>query len=195
EGNRIRRKFVCPITHLKGFAAKYNHQCPINHPRFPKGGCYASISKDVSRVFQYHGAEHKVIYAYEAGVEMTPENVGRYSILHPRCGTSFLLIVMVMSILIFSFIPQSWTFTGKFLSRVVLIPLIAGLSYEFIKFSSKKIDNPFIKILIAPGLSLQRLTAKVPTSDQIEVAIIALKEVLLMESGYAVTERDKNNNN
>ena len=152
-----------------------------------------SISKDISRVFQYHGAEHKVIYAYEAGIEMTPENVGRYSILHPRCGTSFLLIVMVMSILMFSFIPQSWTFTGKFLSRVVLIPLIAGLSYEFVKFSSKKIDNPFIKILIAPGLSLQRLTAKVPTSDQIEVAIIALKEVLLMESQYAVTERDKNN--
>lgn len=141
-----------------------------------------NMSRDIRRVFQYHGAEHKTVHAYEAGVELTPENVEGYSILHPRCGTSFLIIVMVLSILIFSFIPREWSFVEKFLSRIVLIPLIAGFSYEFIKFSSKKIKNPFVRMMTMPGLWLQRLTTRVPTRDQIEVAVEALKEVLHMES-------------
>ncbi len=141
-----------------------------------------SMSKEIRRVFQYHGAEHKAVNAYEAGVELTPENVDRYGTLHPRCGTSFLLIVMMMSILIFSFIPKAWPFAGKFLSRIILIPLIAGISYEFIKFSSKKMGNPFIRVLAMPGLWLQKLTTGLPSRDQIEVAIRALTEVLDTES-------------
>ncbi|MBI5026663.1 MAG: DUF1385 domain-containing protein [Nitrospirae bacterium] len=137
--------------------------------------------KDIRRVFQYHGAEHRVINAYESGVELTPEGVKNYSIIHPRCGTSFLLIVMVLSIFLFSFIPKEWPFLEKFLSRVVLIPLIAGLSYEFIRFSSKKIDNPLIMAMAKPGLWLQRLTTRQPSTDQVEVAIQAMKEVLKME--------------
>ena len=144
-----------------------------------------NTSKDIRRVFQYHGAEHKAVHAYEAGVELTPENVEGYSILHPRCGTSFLIIVMILSILAFSFIPKEWSFALKFLSRIFLMPLIAGVSYEFIKLSSKKINNLFIRVMTMPGLWLQRLTTRVPSRDQIEVAIEALKEVLLMESRNA----------
>lgn len=144
-----------------------------------------NTSRDIRRVFQYHGAEHKAVHAYEAGVELTPENVEGYSILHPRCGTSFLLIVMILSILVFSFIPKEWSFVWKFLSRIFLVPLIAGVSYEFIKLSSKKINNPFIRVMTMPGLYLQRLTTRVPSQDQIEVAIEALKAVLLMESRNA----------
>ncbi len=139
------------------------------------------ISRDIRRVFEYHGAEHKAVHAFEAGVELTPENADRYSTLHPRCGTSFLLIVMMMSILIFSLIPKDWPFIEKFLSRVVLIPLIAGLSYEFIKFSSKRMNNKFIRLTAMPGLWLQKLTTGAPSLDQIEVAVKALKEVLNMD--------------
>ncbi|MBI4698822.1 MAG: DUF1385 domain-containing protein [Nitrospirae bacterium] len=141
-----------------------------------------NASRDIRRVFQYHGAEHKVVHAYEAGSELTPENVEPYSILHPRCGTSFLLVVMVFSIMTFSFIPKELPLMGKFLSRIIFIPLIAGCSYEFIRFSSKRISNPFIKAMAAPGLYLQRLTALEPSQDQIEVAIEAMREVLKMES-------------
>ncbi len=141
-----------------------------------------NINGDIRRVFQYHGAEHKVVHAYEAGVELIPENAKKYSTLHPRCGTSFLLIVMILSILIFSLIPKGWPFIGKFLSRIILVPFIAGCAYEFIRFSSKKMDIPFIRTMIAPGLWLQRLTTKEPSQDQIEVAIEALREVLKMEA-------------
>ena len=137
-----------------------------------------SRMKDIRRVFEYHGAEHKVIYAYESGEPLTVDNARKYSTLHPRCGTSFLLIVMVLSILVFSFVPRSAPFYMKALSRFVLIPLIAGLSYEFIKFSSKKKDNPIIKAAITPGLWLQRLTTREPSDDQIEVAVRALTEAV-----------------
>ncbi|MGC2423838.1 MAG: DUF1385 domain-containing protein [Nitrospirota bacterium] len=137
-----------------------------------------SRMKDIKRVFEYHGAEHKVIYAYESGEPLTVDNARKYSTLHPRCGTSFLLIVMVLSILVFSFVPRSAPFYMKALSRFVLIPLIAGLSYEFIRFSSKKKDNPIIKAAIAPGLWLQRLTTREPSDDQIEVAVRALTEAV-----------------
>ncbi|MHB8174429.1 MAG: DUF1385 domain-containing protein, partial [Nitrospirota bacterium] len=137
-----------------------------------------SRMKDIRRVFEYHGAEHKVIYAYESGEPLTVDNARKYSTLHPRCGTSFLLIVMVLSILVFSFVPKSAPFYMKALSRVVLIPVIAGLSYEFIKFSSKKKDNAVIKALVAPGLWLQKLTTREPSDDQLEVAVRALTEAI-----------------
>ncbi len=141
--------------------------------------------KEMARIFMYHGAEHKVIYAYEAGKELTLENVRNNSPLHPRCGTSFLMIVMVFSILAFSFIPQYWPFLYKFLSRIVLIPLIAGLSFEFLKFSSKWSHNPLMHMLIYPGLLLQRLTTREPDDAQLEVALSALKAVLKLEEENA----------
>lgn len=139
--------------------------------------------KDMRRIFEYHGAEHKVIHAYEAGKELEVENVRSFSPQHPRCGTSFLLIVMVISILMFSFIPQSWPFSGKFLSRLVLIPLIAGISYELLRLSSKVAANSIVNTLVLPGLMLQRLTTREPDDSQIEVAITAVKEVLKLEEG------------
>jgi uncharacterized protein YqhQ len=140
-----------------------------------------SLNEDIKRVFQYHGAEHKAVHAFEAGDELTPENADKYSTLHPRCGTSFLIIVMMLSIVIFSFIPKDWSFVNKFLSRLVLIPLIAGLSYEFIKFSSKKMNNRFVKLIAMPGLRLQKLTTGKPSFDQLEVAIRALREAVDMD--------------
>jgi uncharacterized protein YqhQ len=137
--------------------------------------------KEMRRIFEYHGAEHKVIHAYETGKELTLVNIKDHSPLHPRCGTSFLLIVMVISIFTFSFIPQVWPFIYKFLARIVLIPLIAGLSYELLKLSAKMEDNPIMHILIQPGLLLQRLTTREPDESQIEVAVKALQEVLLIE--------------
>ena len=141
--------------------------------------------KEMARIFMYHGAEHKVIHAYEAGRELTLESVRDYSPLHPRCGTSFLMIVMVVSILIFSFIPQYWPFIYKFAARVILIPLIAGTSFELLKLSARWKDNAFMNLMIQPGLLLQRLTTREPDDAQIEVAISALAEVLKMEEGHA----------
>jgi uncharacterized protein YqhQ len=137
--------------------------------------------KDMRRIFEYHGAEHKVIHAYENGKELTVNNIREHSPLHPRCGTSFLLIVMVISIFTFSFIPQEWSFINKFLSRLVLIPLIAGLSYEFLRLSAKMKHNALMHMLIVPGLLLQKLTTREPDEAQIEVAVKALKEVLALE--------------
>lgn len=136
---------------------------------------------EMKRILQYHGAEHKVIHAYEAGRMLKPEGLSDMSTHHPRCGTSFLLIVMVVSIAVFSFIPQSWHFFYKFLSRVIFIPVIAGLSYELLRFSSKRKDNVVIRFLVMPGLALQRLTTREPDELQVEVAIKALEEVLSLE--------------
>ncbi len=143
-----------------------------------------SFMKDIRRVFEYHGAEHKTIAAYEAGVELTAENARPYSCIHPRCGTSFLLIVMALSIMLFSLIPGSWPLWAKGLSRIALLPLIAGLGYEFLKYSAKKRGHPLIELLILPGLWLQRLTAREPSEAQIEVAIRALQEVLELEGHH-----------
>jgi uncharacterized protein YqhQ len=137
--------------------------------------------KEIRRIFEYHGAEHKVIHAYENGKELTVKNIKGHSPLHPRCGTSFLLIVMVISILTFSSIPQEWSFFYKFLSRLVLIPVIAGLSFEFLKLSARTKNNPIMHIFIQPGLLLQKLTTREPDDTQIEVAIRALEEVLKIE--------------
>jgi uncharacterized protein YqhQ len=140
-----------------------------------------SFFKEIERIFQYHGAEHKSIFAFESGGELITERVKGFSYLHPRCGTSFLLIVMVMSILVFALIPHHFSFGYKAASRVVLIPFIAGLSYEVIRFADRKRESRGIQYFIKPGLWLQRLTAREPSEAQIEVAIRALQEVLELE--------------
>ncbi len=141
--------------------------------------------KEMRRIFEYHGAEHKVIHAYENGKDLSIKNIMKFSPLHPRCGTSFLLIVMVISIFTFSFIPQEWSFIYKFISRIILIPLIAGISYEVLKLSAKMKNNLFINLIIQPGLLLQRLTTREPDESQIEVALKALQEVLILEETNA----------
>jgi uncharacterized protein YqhQ len=135
----------------------------------------------IKRVFEYHGAEHKSIYAYEAGEELTVENADKYSTLHPRCGTAFLLMVMFVSILFFAIFGKPPSLLVRFGTRIIFIPLIAGISYELTKLASKKQDIWPIRILIAPGLLMQRLTTKKPSAEQLQVAIKALKEVLSME--------------
>jgi len=144
-----------------------------------------SRMSDIQRVFQYHGAEHKSIFAFEAGDELSVENVRRHSRLHPRCGTSFLLIVMLVSIAVFSLIPKLWPFYFKAGSRVVLLPLIAGISYEFLKWSAKNDGHPLVKMIITPGLALQRLTTREPDDRQLEVAIRSINEALEVNAGYA----------
>jgi uncharacterized protein YqhQ len=143
-----------------------------------------SRMSDIQRVFQYHGAEHKSIFTFEAGEELIVENVRKYSCLHPRCGTSFLLIVMLVSIVVFSLIPKLWPFYLKAGSRVILLPLIAGLSYEVLKWTAKHGDNPLVKLLIAPGLALQRLTTREPDDSQIEVAIKSMQVALEINGGH-----------
>lgn len=136
-----------------------------------------SRMKDIQRVFQYHGAEHKVIHAYEAGEELTVANIQKYSTLHPRCGTSFLLIVMVVSIFLFAFLGKQ-VLWWRILSRLLLMPLVAGISYELIKLSGKYGTRPLVKILIGPGLMLQKLTTREPDDSQVEVAVKALEGIL-----------------
>ena len=143
-----------------------------------------SRMEDIQRVFQYHGAEHKSIFAFEAGDELSVDNVRRYSRLHPRCGTSFLLIVMLVSIAVFSLIPKLWPFYLKAGSRIVLLPMIAGISYEFLKWSATHNDHPLVKMIIAPGLALQRLTTREPDDSQLEVAIRAMNEALELNAGF-----------
>jgi uncharacterized protein YqhQ len=139
-----------------------------------------SLLPDLRRVFQYHGAEHKAINALEAGEELTPENVQRFSLIHPRCGTAFLLWVMVIAIFVFAFVGQpSWPWLIA--SRILLLPVIAGLAYEVIRFAGKHTDNRLLMALLAPGLWLQRLTTREPSLDQLEVSIRALREVLRLE--------------
>jgi len=143
-----------------------------------------SRMKDIQRVFQYHGAEHKAIFAFESGETLTVDNVKRHSRLHPRCGTSFLLIVMLVSILVFSLIPKLWPFYLKAVSRIVLLPLIAGASYEILKWSARHEQSPLVRFFIAPGLALQRLTTREPDDDQLEVAIRSMEEAIDMNGGH-----------
>jgi uncharacterized protein YqhQ len=137
--------------------------------------------KDIRRVFQYHGAEHKVVHTWEAREELTVENARRKSTLHPRCGTSFLLFVMVVSIVVFSAFKFQ-AFWAIFLSRVILIPVISGLSYELIRFSAPRCRKGFFRLIVLPGLTLQRLTTKEPGDDQLAVAIRALQEALELDA-------------
>jgi uncharacterized protein YqhQ len=139
-----------------------------------------SFLPDLRRVFQYHGAEHKAINAYEAGEELEPERVQRFSLIHPRCGTAFLLWVMVIAIFVFAFLGQP-VWYWLIASRILLLPVIAGIAYELIRFAGKHSGNKILMTLLAPGLWLQRLTTREPTLDQLEVSIRALREVLRLE--------------
>ena len=136
--------------------------------------------KDIKRVFQYHGAEHKTIQAYENNDELKPENVKKYSTIHVRCGTSFLLIVMIVAIFVFALLgrqPILW----RILSRILLIPVITGISYEFIKLAGKFSNNKIVKLFFYPGLLLQKITTREPDKDQIEVAISSFQKVIEAE--------------
>lgn len=136
-----------------------------------------SSMNDIQRVFQYHGAEHKTIYTYEAGLPLKVENVRPFSTLHPRCGTNFLMIVMLISMFIFTFLgwPSLWE---RIASRIILMPVIAGVSYELIRYAGAHTDNSLVRIAITPGLLLQKLTTRQPDDSQIEVAIASLKAVV-----------------
>ena len=147
-----------------------------------------SMLPDLKRVFQYHAAEHKAINAYEAGEELTPENVQRYSLLHVRCGTAFLLYVMVVAIFVFAFFGRpAWYWL--IVTRILLLPVIAGIAYEIIRFAGRHAQNTALRALLAPGLWLQRLTTREPSLDQIEVSIRALREVLRLEGRLTSEER------
>ena len=147
-----------------------------------------SLLPDLKRVFQYHAAEHKAINAFEAGEELTPEKVQKFSLLHVRCGTAFLLYVMVIAIFVFAFFGRpDWYWLIA--SRILLLPVIAGLAYEVIRFAGKHADHKVLRAVLAPGLWLQRLTTREPSLDQIEVSIRALKEVLRIEGRMTPEER------
>jgi uncharacterized protein YqhQ len=147
-----------------------------------------SLLPDLRRVFQYHAAEHKAINAYEAGEELEPERVQRFSLIHPRCGTAFLLWVMVIAIFVFAFFGRpAWYWLIA--TRILLLPVIAGIAYELIRFAGKHTGNRILMTLLAPGLWLQRLTTREPTLDQLEVSIRALREVLEREGRSTLAER------
>jgi uncharacterized protein YqhQ len=140
-----------------------------------------SLLPDLRRVFQYHGAEHKAINAYEAGEDLDPATVQRFSLIHPRCGTAFLLWVMVIAIFVFAIFGRpAWYWLIA--TRILLLPVIAGLAYELIRFAGKHAKNRVVMTLLAPGLWLQRLTTREPTLEQLEVSVRALREVLALEA-------------
>lgn len=135
---------------------------------------------EIRRVFAYHGAEHKTINAYEAGVELTPENVAKFSLQHPRCGTAFLLTLVLLSVLLFAMLgplPMGW----RLVSRVLALPLLAGVAYEYIRLTARNLNSSLVRVLIAPNLALQKLTTREPSLDMLEVSIAAFKEVRLHE--------------
>jgi uncharacterized protein YqhQ len=147
-----------------------------------------SFIPSLRRVFQYHAAEHKAINAYEAGEELTPTVVQRYSLIHPRCGTAFLLWVMVIGVFVFALFGRpAWYWL--IVTRIAFLPVIAGIAYELIRYAGKHADNRVLMTLLAPGLWLQRLTTREPTLDQLEVSIHALREVLDMEGRLSPNDR------
>jgi len=146
-----------------------------------------SRMKDIQRVFMYHGAEHKVVYTYEADEDLTVENARTHTRLHPRCGTAFLMIVFMIAILVFSLVgnPPLWI---KIISRLLLLPVVAGISYEALRFSGKTFGRWWVKALAQPGLWLQRLTTSEPTDDMIEVALASAKTVLGLQEAPLADE-------
>ncbi len=135
---------------------------------------------DIQRVFMYHGAEHKTINAYEDGAELTVEKVSTYPLQHPRCGTSFILTLVLLSIVLFSLfgpLPLHW----RLVSRLVMVPVLAGLAYEYIKLVSKHLDKPLVRMLIKPNLALQNMTTREPTNDMLEVSIRAFNRMVTLE--------------
>src|SRR5512132_3014447 len=146
--------------------------------------------RDLRRVFQYHGAEHKTISCYEAGLELTPENAQRFSRLHPRCGTSFLLIVMIVAIFVFAPIGlPAWYLLV--LTRILGVPLIAGISFEIIKFAGRNRRRRWVRTVMWPGLQLQKLTTREPDLQQLAVAIAAMQAVLAVENPRDVSDVDR----
>ncbi len=140
---------------------------------------------DVRRVFSYHGAEHKTINAFEAEVELTPENVSKFSVEHPRCGTAFLLTLVLLSIVVFSLLgplPTAW----RLISRVVFLPLLAGVAYEYIRWTAKHLDSPFVRWMIKPNLALQHLTTREPSQEMLEVSIAAFNAMKAQEKQLTV---------
>jgi uncharacterized protein YqhQ len=144
--------------------------------------------REIRRVFEYHGAEHKTIAAFEDGAPLEPTSVDRYSTLHVRCGTNFLLIVMILTILIYAFFGSP-SLPWRIGSRLIAIPLIAGLAFELLRLGARYIHNPVMRALMAPGLWLQKITTKPPAPDQIEVAVTAFEEVRRMEQPAGDGER------
>ncbi len=138
-------------------------------------------------LYGYHGAEHKVINAYEAGAPLTPESVARFPLEHPRCGTAFLLTVVVISIILYSFLPPMGIFV-RVISRLILLPVVAGIAYEFLRFSASHQDNAFIRLITKPNLALQRLTTREPEMEMLEVSITAFEQVLAFEQGQEVSD-------
>jgi uncharacterized protein YqhQ len=136
---------------------------------------------DIRRVFAYHGAEHKTINAFEAGVELTPENVANFSVEHARCGTAFLLTLVLLSVLFFSLLgplPVVW----RLISRILLLPILAGLAYEYIRWTSRHLDSPFIRWMVKPNMALQHMTTREPTLEMLEVSIAAFKAMQKSEA-------------
>jgi uncharacterized protein YqhQ len=149
-----------------------------------------SRQKDLRRLFQYHGAEHKVISTYESGLPLTPANAQAFSRLHPRCGTSFLLVVMIVAIFVFAPIglPAWYVLLA---TRIVGVPLVAGLSFELIKFAGRNRGKGWVQLIIWPGMQLQKLTTREPDDEQVEVAIAALEAVLAIEDPRAASDEDR----
>jgi uncharacterized protein YqhQ len=149
-----------------------------------------SRKKELRRLFQYHGAEHKVISCYEAGLPLTPANAQGFSRLHPRCGTSFLLVVMIVAIFVFAPVglPAWWILL---LTRVIGVPLVTGISFEVIKFAGRNRGKAWVQLIIWPGMQLQKLTTREPEDEQVEVAITALEAVLAVENPRNASELDR----
>jgi uncharacterized protein YqhQ len=138
-----------------------------------------SLMKDIRRVFEYHGAEHKVVFNYESGKPVNTENAQSFVTFHPRCGTSFLMVVMIVSVVVYAFVPVQG-FGPMLLSRIILLPLIAGLSYEVIRFAAQH-QQSLMRLFVAPGMWLQRITTKPPDDTQIEISIRALTGAMELE--------------
>lgn len=145
--------------------------------------------KDIRRMYQYHGAEHMAVFTYEARKALTVKNAQRYDTLHPRCGTNFLILVFIVSLFFFLSINPDLPFWIKLTLRIALLPLIAAVTYEIMRFGSKHMNNPAVKAMMLPGLWLQRITTKRPDKDQLEVALVAVKEVLAREEEKSVKAR------
>jgi len=148
-----------------------------------------SLLKDITRVFEYHGAEHKTVHCYEKNMDLNPESVNQFTTIHPRCGTSFVFLVLMVSILIFSIIDYLValqfgvpTLFARIGYHLLIFPFISGISYEVLKYSGKRLDNPFVKIFTTPGMLLQKITTQPPAKDQLEVAIVALRCALEMDT-------------
>jgi uncharacterized protein YqhQ len=181
--------FVLPVLVAGGFELVVGTQSTVVH-NVVEGAARLTLfiayiwgigkMRDIQRVFGYHGAEHKTINAYEAGAELTPESVQKFTLLNPRCGTTFLLIVLVMATLVFILIGKL-PFVLMVLSRIVLVPLIAAIAYEFIRLMANLYGHPIVRAIMAPGIALQKMTTRPPDLSMIEVGIVALKAVLVAD--------------